>query len=160
MLAVSAGNRYSPAGVDLAEDLTITRSNSAILIGLVEEGFGETLRIRPRRIVLIVTLASLVLAPGAVLARAPLVQLAQPGPWSGVSGLIGYGTRLWFVNSVKFVDHNSADVYSYDPRTGDTRYERHLFSQDEGVPAVADGLLFWPFEDPRFSVGHGESTAV
>jgi hypothetical protein len=85
-----------------------------------------------------------------------LVPLAQPGPWSAVSGLIGYGDRLWFVNSVKFVNHNSADVYSYDPRSGAVRYERHLFSQDTGEPVVADGLLYWPFEDPRFSPRRGE----
>lgn len=85
-----------------------------------------------------------------------LVPLVQPGPWSGVSGLVGYGERLWFVNSIKFVNHKSADVYSYDPRTGGARYERHLFSQDAGDPVVADGLLYWPFEDPRVSLGRGE----
>lgn len=104
---------------------------------------------------LVLTLAA-VLRAGVAFAPPPLVPLAQPGPWSGISGLIGYGARLWFVNSVKFVDHNSADVYSYDPRTGDTRYERHLFSQDAGEPVVAGGLLYWPFEDARFSTGHGE----
>jgi formylglycine-generating enzyme required for sulfatase activity len=86
----------------------------------------------------------------------PLVPLARPGPWSGVSELIGYAGRIWFVNSVKFVDHNSADVYSYDPSLGQTRYERHLFSQDAGEPAIANGLLYWPFEDARFSTGRGE----
>ena len=64
----------------------------------------------------------------------------------------GSGSR----NSVKFVNHNSADLYTYDPATGDTRYERHLFSQDAGDPVVADGLLFWPFEDARWSPGRGE----
>ncbi|MEX2224006.1 MAG: SUMF1/EgtB/PvdO family nonheme iron enzyme [Candidatus Rokuibacteriota bacterium] len=87
---------------------------------------------------------------------APLVPLARPGPWPGVSGLVGFGGRLWLVNSVKFADHNSADVYSYDPATGRTRYERHLMSQDAGTPVVAGGLLYWPFEDPRFSTGRGE----
>jgi sulfatase modifying factor 1 len=86
----------------------------------------------------------------------PLVLLAQPGPWSAISGLIGYGNRLWFVDSTKFVDHNSADVYSYDPALGRSRYERHLFSQDAGDPIVANGLLYWPFEDARFSAGRGE----
>lgn len=85
-----------------------------------------------------------------------LVPLSRPGPWSGVSGLIGYGERLWFVNSVKFSNHNSADLYSYDPLTGETRYERHLFSQDAGEPVVMRSLLYWPFEDPRFSTGRGE----
>lgn len=87
---------------------------------------------------------------------ARLVRLARVGPWPAVSGLIGYGDRLWFANSVKFRDHNSADIYSYDPRTGAVRYERHLFSQDAGRPAVAKGLLYWPFEDGRFSAGYGE----
>lgn len=85
-----------------------------------------------------------------------LIPLARAGPWPGISALIGYGDRLWFVNSVKFRDHNSADVYSYDPKTGAVRYERHLFSQDAGEPAVAGGLLYWPFEDARFSTRRGE----
>ena len=85
-----------------------------------------------------------------------LVPLVQPGPWPGVSGLIAYGNRLWLVNSVKFVNHNSADVYSYDPSTDTARYEQHLFSQDAGDPVVADGLLYWPFEDSRMSLGRGE----
>lgn len=89
-------------------------------------------------------------------APSPLVPLVQPGPWPGVSGLVGYGARLWFVNSAKFVDHNSADVWSYDPTTGAARYERHLMSQDAGDPVVLNGLLYWPFEDPRFSAGRGE----
>lgn len=93
---------------------------------------------------------------GAAAAADRLVPLTEPGPWSGVSGLIGYGDRLWFVNSVKFVDHNSADIYSYDPRRGTTRYEAHLFSQDAGDPVVMGRLLYWPFEDPRFSTGRGE----
>lgn len=95
-------------------------------------------------------------AAGAGADAAPLVPLARVGPWAGVSGLIGYGDRLWFVNSVKHVDHNSADIYSYDPHSGAVRYERHLFSQDAGRPTVHHGLLYWPFEDARFSVGRGE----
>jgi len=87
---------------------------------------------------------------------APLVMLSQPGPWTGVSRIIGFNSRVWFVNSVKFRNHNSADVYSYDPVGEETRYERHLFSQDAGDPMVADGILYWPFEDSRFSAGRGE----
>ena len=101
-------------------------------------------------------LAHLATGSGPARAGELLVPLAQPGPWSGVSGLVGYGARLWFVNSVKFVNHNSADVYSYDPASGETRYERHLFSQDAGAPVVAGGLLYWPFEDARFSARRGE----
>jgi Sulfatase-modifying factor enzyme 1 len=99
---------------------------------------------------------ALFLGPVRVHGFESLVVISRPGPWSGVSGLIGFGARLWFVNSVKFVDHNSADVYSYDPKTGQTRYEWHLFSQDAGDPVVHRDLLYWPFEDPRFSAGHGE----
>ncbi|MDP2066523.1 MAG: SUMF1/EgtB/PvdO family nonheme iron enzyme [Burkholderiaceae bacterium] len=88
--------------------------------------------------------------------HAPLVPLARVGPWSAVASLVGLGDRVWFTNSVKFRDHNSADVYSYNPRTGALRLEQHLFSQDTGHPTVAGGLLYWPFEDPRFSTGQGE----
>ncbi len=71
-------------------------------------------------------------------------------------GLIGYGERLWFSNSVLFTNYNSADVYSYDPATGGVRYEAHLFTQAVGDPAVLNGLLYWPFEDPRSSTGRAE----
>ncbi len=102
-------------------------------------------------------LAAALLAAGSPAhADQPLVAVARVGPWSAVSALVGFGDRLWFTNSVKFRDHNSADVYSYDPKTGTVRYERHLFSQDAGHPTVAAGLLYWPFEDGRFSVGQGE----
>jgi hypothetical protein len=97
-----------------------------------------------------------VTGPPSAEAEPALVPIARVGPWSGVSELVGYGDRLWFVNSVKFVNHNSADLYSYDPNSGEARYERHLFSQDAGEAAVAEGLIFWPFEDARFSVGRGE----
>lgn len=89
-------------------------------------------------------------------AQEPLKPLLKIGPWTAVSGLIGYGSRVWFANSVKFKDHNSADIYSYDPKTGIARYERHLFSQDAGRPTIVNGQLFWPFEDMRFSMGRGE----
>lgn len=105
---------------------------------------------------LLCALAFWVIVPGAAKSANNLVRLVSPGPWSGVSGLVGYSGRIWFINSVKFVDHNSADVYSYNPANGETRYERHLFSQDGGQPAVANGLLYWPFEDSRSSTGHGE----
>ncbi len=86
----------------------------------------------------------------------PLVELARPGPWAGVSGLIAYSGRLYFVNSQIIVDHNAADIYSYDPGARTLRFERRLFSQDAGTPAMIDGLLYWPYEDPRFSTTHGE----
>jgi len=81
--------------------------------------------------------------------------LARVGPWPVASRLIGFQDRLWLVNSVKGKNHNSADLYSYDPAAGDMLYERHLFSQDAGRPVAAAGLLYWPFEDSRFSLGFG-----
>ncbi|MFN0302235.1 MAG: alpha/beta fold hydrolase [Burkholderiales bacterium] len=87
---------------------------------------------------------------------ARLVPLLRIGPWTAVFGMIGFGDRLWFVNSAKFRDYNSADIYSYEPKTGRVRYEQHLFSQDGGRPAATDEHLYWPFEDGRFSAGHGE----
>ena len=109
-------------------------------------------------LVLVVCAACQIIASGprASTSDAPLVVVSRPGVWEGISQLIGYRDRLWFVNSVKFRNHNSADLYSYDPKTGDTRYERHLFSQDAGDPVVTGGLLYWPFEDARFSAGRGE----
>jgi formylglycine-generating enzyme required for sulfatase activity len=107
---------------------------------------------------MLVLIAYLAILPGnpASARDAPLVVLSRAGIWEGVSQMIGFMDRLWFVNSVKFRNHNSADLYSYDPVSGDTRYERHLFSQDAGDPVVSSGLLYWPFEDARFSAGRGE----
>ncbi len=84
-----------------------------------------------------------------------LNMLAEIGPWPVVSRMIGYGDQLWFANSVKGRNHNSADLYSYNFNSGDIRYERHLFSQDAGRPVVFNGLLHWPLEDARFSLGFG-----
>ncbi len=86
----------------------------------------------------------------------PLVKLVSGLPWPGVSNLIGYRGKIWFANSVKFVNHNSADIYGFDPATGKVRYEKHLFSQDAGHPVIQNGLLYWLFEDSRFLPGHGE----
>ncbi|MEO1592594.1 MAG: hypothetical protein AAFU71_15070 [Cyanobacteria bacterium J06632_22] len=91
-----------------------------------------------------------------VLGGQRLTLLAKPGPWRDITGLIGYGDRLWFANSVAFENHNSADLYSYALATGETRYEQHLFSQSVGKPLLSGGLLYWPFEDPRFSADLGE----
>jgi hypothetical protein len=113
------------------------------------------------RLVVLLTIIGLLVTPGVGMAQeAGLVRLASDFKWPGISSLIAYRGRLWFVNSVKFVNHNSADLYSYDPATGRTRYEKHLFSQDAGDPVVADGLLYWPYEDSRFSPGHGEFMAT
>jgi len=109
------------------------------------------------RIALFATIFAVGGHPQLVFAQtSPLVKLIDELPWPGVSALIPYRGKLWFANSVKFVNHNSADLYSFDPRSGKTRYEKHLFSQDAGHPLVAKGLLYWPFEDSRFSPGHGE----
>ena len=81
--------------------------------------------------------------------------LATIGPWPTLSALIGYRGRLWFANSVRYPNHNSADLYSLGLAAGDLRFERHLFTQDVGTPVVAGGLLYWPYEDPRPSVGWG-----
>jgi len=86
----------------------------------------------------------------------PLELLARIGPWPAVSTMIGYRGRLWFANSLKYENHNSADLYSYRPSEGRVRYEAHLFSQDAGDPAIHKGLLYWPSEDPRWSMGRGE----
>ncbi len=88
--------------------------------------------------------------------------IARIGPWPVNSRLIVFRDRVWFVNSVKGVDHNSADLYSLDAGTGELRYERHLWSQDAGQPLADGGLLYWPSEDPRvagwgdFQVTNGE----
>lgn len=77
------------------------------------------------------------------------------GPWPVVSRLIGYGDRLWFANSVKGANHNSADLHSAPLEGGEPRYEGHLFSQDAGDPVVHRGLLYWPLEDARVEPGIG-----
>jgi hypothetical protein len=104
-----------------------------------------------------VCLAALALLGRAAAAETldPLPVLAEVGPWPVLSQLIGFDRRLWFANSVKGRNHNSADLYSYDPRTGALRYEKHLFSQDVGRPLALDGRLYWPYEDSRFSLGWG-----
>lgn len=76
--------------------------------------------------------------------------------WPGVSQLIAYNDRLWFVNSQPYKDSNVADIYSISTDDLSPRYERSLFSQDTGNPVVYNGLLHWPFEDPRRSAGTGE----
>ncbi len=76
--------------------------------------------------------------------------------WPGVSHLIAYKDRIWLVNSQPYRDNNSADIYSYSVADNSIRYERSLFSQDTGAPVIFEGLLHWPYEDPRRSAGSGE----
>ena len=91
-----------------------------------------------------------------LLAQEPLSILARVGPWPVASRLVTFDGGLWLANSIKGVNHNSADLYRYDPKTGDLDYQVQLFSQDAGRPLVHDGRLYWPLEDSRFSLGWGE----
>lgn len=43
-----------------------------------------------------------------------------------------------------------------DPVTSALRFERGLFSKAVGIPAVVNGRLFLPFEDPRLNMSIGE----
>ena len=81
--------------------------------------------------------------------------VVRVGPWPAVTRLVAYDGRLWFVNSVKGRDHNSADVYSLDPTDGSFRYERGLWSQDVGYPLVWNDMLYWPYEDALITGGWG-----
>ena len=111
---------------------------------------------RRRCLVLAAALMAMPSAALPVAAAGPVLEvLVKVGPWPTLSRLIGYDGRLWFANSVKGRNHNSADIWSLDPIEGSVRYERYLFSQDAGVPLVYRGLLYWPFEDSRFSLGWG-----
>jgi hypothetical protein len=117
---------------------------------------------RSRRRVLAATLAAGFLAgaclfpPGAAMAQTALARLAAPGPWPGVSRIVAFDGAVWFVNSEPFAQFNAADIYRYDPKTRAARYERGLFSQHAGAPAVYGGRLYWPFEDPRSNAALGE----
>jgi len=96
-----------------------------------------------------------VLAPGHGSAQ-QIDRVAQFDTWPGVSQLISYNDQIWFVNSQPYQDTNVADIYSFSPASSKLSYERSLFSQDVGNPVIYDGLLHWPFEDPRRSAGTGE----
>ena len=67
-----------------------------------------------------------------------MVQVAELKAWPGVSQLISYNDRIWFVNSEPFKDTNVADIYSFSPASKALKYERSLFSQDVGNPVVHD----------------------
>ncbi|MEM7427715.1 MAG: hypothetical protein AAF441_16605 [Pseudomonadota bacterium] len=81
--------------------------------------------------------------------------LAKVGPWPVVDHLTAYRGKLWFSASVKGRNHNSADIWSFEPNNRTLRHERHLFSQAAGAPLMHRGLLYWPYEDGRFSLGWG-----
>lgn len=86
---------------------------------------------------------------------AELQVLARPGHWPVADRLIVHRGKIWFSTAVKGVDHNSADIWSFDPATQKLHFERYLFSQDTGHPVVHDGLLYWPHEDMRIGLGAG-----
>jgi hypothetical protein len=77
-------------------------------------------------------------------------------PWKYATKPIGYRGRIWFANANRWPDHNSADIWSMNPDGSNLRAERRLFSQDVGEPLVHDGMLYWPYEDPRVSLGWGQ----
>lgn len=87
---------------------------------------------------------------------AKLQIIAKVGPWAYATKPISYQDRIWFANANRWPDHNSADIWSVKPDGSDLRRERRLFSQDVGEPIVHRGLLYWPFEDPRVSLGWGQ----
>ncbi len=117
-------------------------------------------RLIPPALIPVLALAGLLSLPSAAAAQGELQVVAQLRAWPTASKPIAYGGRIWLANSVKGRNHNSADIYSYAPATGKLRFERHLFSQDAGDPLVANGLLYWPFEDARVSLGWGEIMAT
>ncbi|MDP6122216.1 MAG: hypothetical protein QF450_12590 [Rhodospirillales bacterium] len=82
------------------------------------------------RILVVLSAVAVGTAPSA--AEETLDIIARVGPWPHLSNIAGYGGRLWLVNSVKFRNHNSADVYSYDPATSRVRYEHHAASAKTG----------------------------
>jgi len=115
---------------------------------------AKLLRARTLQALALMVLAYLFLSTEAS-AQRRLEVLAAVGPWPVASNPIIYDGRLWFSVSVKGRNHNSADLWSLDPQTGDLQYERHLFSQDAGTPVIFQGLLYWPHEDSRLSLGYG-----
>lgn len=115
-----------------------------------------------RRLLILAVLATILPLPSALSARpvSEIAPVAEVGPWPVASQLIAFKGRIWFVNSVKGVNHNSADLYSFNGRDPVPRFERSLFSQDAGDPVTFDGKLYWPLEDSRNSVGWAEVTVT
>lgn len=99
--------------------------------------------------------SGLVPAVNTALAAERLEPVVTGLPWPSATRLIEYRGEVWFVNSVKGRNHNSADIYSVNLQTDKLRYRHHLFSQDAGHPVKYSGRLYWPMEDDRFSLGWG-----
>jgi formylglycine-generating enzyme required for sulfatase activity len=59
----------------------------------------SSLRLERVTLQAIFMLALVAVSPTAAHGVEQLGILTQPGPWSAISGLIGYGSRLWFANS-------------------------------------------------------------
>ena len=119
----------------------------------------------PSLLLMKVLLHTIALVGGLILGLAPahadtLKALAHIGPWPVASQLIEYQDRLWFATSLKGANHNSADLWSLDTASGETRYERFLFSQDAGIPTVYQDLLYWPYEDMRDGSGWGAASVT
>ncbi len=96
-------------------------------------------------LLLVSLLASLVLMPRLIVAEVPSIRpVAEVGPWPVASQLIAFQDRIWFVNSIKGVNHNSADLYSFAPSELIPRFERALFSQDAWLEWWAVAESTWP----------------
>ncbi len=106
------------------------------------------------RVLILLICAAVPFLAAAEVQRLPI--LAKVGPWPVASYPIRFRGRLWFVNSVKGIDHNSGDVYSLGPNERQARHERHLWSQDAGAPTIHQGQLYWPSEDSRLFGDWGE----
>ncbi len=91
---------------------------------------------------------------------AELAVLARPGPWPVADNLVVYQNKIWFSAAVKGVNHNSADIWSYEPTHKNLQFERYLFTQDTGYPTVHKGYLYWPHEDMRIGLGNGMVTVT
>ena len=119
-------------------------------LGVIDRSSLEFGMISLGRLLLLITMFASPLASSEL-----SVTRHEIGPWPVISRLVGYGDRIWFANSVKGVNHNSADLYSFPITSGQPRYEGHLFSQDAGDPVLHRGLLYWPLEDARSNPGVG-----
>lgn len=68
----------------------------------------------PAAKIAVIAAAFLLFAPADRMAQASdrLVLLKDGFHWPHISEMIEYGGRLWFANSRKYENHNSADIWS------------------------------------------------